>query len=171
MIILIGGKAGCGKDTVGNIIANTIFCHRDAFATNLKEIACDMGWNGIKDFRGRRLLQRLGATGREYNQYIWIDPVVQRINLAFFTDDRVNNAIVTDFRFPNEYNRIVEKFPEQDVRTIKVTGRKKDLGRNASDKSENALKDFIFDETIVNSGTLQELEAEVKNLLKRWELI
>ena len=25
MIILIGGKAGCGKDTVGNIISNTIY--------------------------------------------------------------------------------------------------------------------------------------------------
>lgn len=171
MIILIGGKAGCGKDTVGNIISNTIFCYRDAFATNLKEFACDLGWDGIKDFRGRRLLQRLGAIGREYNQYIWVDHAIRRINLAFFTDSRLKSAIITDFRFPNEYKRIIEKFPEQDVRTIKVVGRKSDLGKNASDKSENALKDFIFDSTLVNSGTLQDLEIEVKSLLKEWNLI
>ena len=170
MIILIGGKAGCGKDTVGNIIENTIFCHREAFATELKEIACHLGWNGIKDFRGRRLLQRLGSVGREYNPNTWIDPVVRRINTAFFVDSRVHDAIITDFRFPNEYNKIVEKFPDHEVKTIKVTGRKKDLGHNAKDKSENSLNDFIFDATIINSGTLQDLEGEVKALLKEWNL-
>lgn len=171
MIILIGGKAGCGKDTVGSIIENTIFCHREAFATELKELACNFGWNGVKDFRGRKLLQRLGFAGREYNPNVWINPVVRRINTALFLDRRIHVAIITDFRFPNEYKKIVEYFPDHEVKTIKVVGRKKDLGKNSKDTSENALNDFIFDATIVNSGTLQELENEVKTLLKEWDII
>lgn len=69
-----------------------------SFATKLKELALDLGWDGNKDDRGRRFLQELGQTLRRYDPGYWIkaarfDPVID--DGAIFVDD---------LRFPNECN-------------------------------------------------------------------
>ena len=77
MIIGIAGAAGAGKSTVAKTIVD-VFGQTHAkilpFAAPLKKFAIDLGWNGKKDKRGRRLLQLLGADcGRDcIDKDIWV---------------------------------------------------------------------------------------------------
>ena len=75
-IFLISGKAESGKNTVADFIANhynslnldrNVLVRDYAFADEVKEIACRLGWDRRKDSKGRELLQQIGAWGRYYN--------------------------------------------------------------------------------------------------------
>ena len=69
-IFLISGKAESGKNTVADFIANYYmksyidknnFIRGVAFADEVKSIAYNLGWDGVKDSKGRELLQQIGA--------------------------------------------------------------------------------------------------------------
>ena len=68
-IVLFSGKAGTGKTTASNYLLylaekNGYLLH---FATMVKDIAKRyFWWDGVKDEKGRRLLQEIGRTGRNY---------------------------------------------------------------------------------------------------------
>ena len=79
-IFLISGKAESGKNTVADFIANhykslnldrNVLVRDYAFADEVKEIACRLGWDRRKDSKGRELLQQIGAWGRYYNKDFW----------------------------------------------------------------------------------------------------
>ena len=165
-ILLIGGKAGAGKNTVADIIKENFPKVRLlAFATRVKDIAYAIGWNGEKDEKGRRLLQHIGAVGREYNKNTWVNDVVYKLKSPML-NTITNIFVITDFRFPNEYYLLKKKFPNS-VYTICVTGRQANLGdENSRDISENSLNNFAFDFVIDNSGSKEDLEANVIKLLE-----
>ena len=165
-ILLIGGKAGSGKDTVAKIIKENFPKVRLlAFATRIKDIAYSIGWSGEKDEKGRRLLQHIGAVGREYNKNTWVNDVVYKLKSPMLNKN-TNIFVITDFRFPNEYQVLKENFPNS-IYTICVTGRQANLGdENSKDISENSLNDFVFDFVIDNSGSKEDLETNVVKLLE-----
>ena len=163
LIIMIAGKAGSGKDEVANIICkHSNKAKRFAFADNLKSMARSLGWDGNKDERGRLFLQQLGKVGRNYNPDVWAKFVEWQIRDELL-DTHNNLFVISDFRFPNEYAVLHKRW--KDIITIKLTGRASDLGSNANDISEHSLESFKFDYVIDNSGTLQELEDDVLNIL------
>lgn len=144
VVILISGKAGSGKTTVAemseqkllDIPSMTIF--RYGFADPIKYIAkAFFGWDGKKDERGRRLLQMIGAVGREYDENIWVKHLLNQMDkkagiLPF------NFVIVHDWRFPNELAYLKQN-PTLEVVTIRLFGRGGLNGETALDVSENSL--------------------------------
>ena len=170
MIIMVTGKAGCGKDTFYEIASKQIkqSTIRLAFADMVKAVAYMYGWNGKKDERGRKLLQTVGAVGREYNECVWINPVVDKIKSL----SRDTIPIITDLRFANEY-WMISNIMQERVYVVNIVGRQSDLGENANDVSEAGLTEeelgtkFI---TIDNSGTMEEFELNVKKALKEMGL-
>ena len=51
-----------------------------AFADDVKRIAYNYyDWDGKKNELGRKLLQDIGTTGRNYNRDIWANKVIDRI--------------------------------------------------------------------------------------------
>lgn len=102
---LIGmvGYARSGKDTAAAILVQQLGYQRLAFADPLKELARYAGWNGVKDDRGRHLLQQLGAGVRNViGSDTWVEVVRQQI-LA----DAAPN-VVTDVRYDNEMEMLRE---------------------------------------------------------------
>lgn len=102
-VFIVGftGKAGSGKTSVAEATTTKVF----SFAKILKELAYHMGWDGEKDFKGRRLLQHLGDVGREYSPNIWVQGVEKEMKDQLM-DDKYYGDIsiygIDDVRFNNE---------------------------------------------------------------------
>lgn len=145
------GLAGSGKDTAAEALYRKHY-NRVAFADAVKNLAFEFGWNGLKDERGRRLLQDLGMAGRAYKESIWIDHVREnRIGLS--------NHVFTDVRFQNEadYIRGLGGIIVRIVRPGIISG---------NHESELKQSEIAADIEIVNDGTIEDLHEKIRNIIK-----
>jgi len=113
--ILISGKAGSGKTTFSNIIGeyiesfdNSLSVIYAPYALWLKSVAKSMGWDGVKDIRGRRLLQDIGKVGRDYDPDTWVKQMFNYLvcDKLMALPNSTHILLVDDFRFPNEYTAL-----------------------------------------------------------------
>lgn len=145
------GLAGSGKDTAAKALYIKHY-NRVAFADAVKNLAFEFGWNGLKDERGRKLLQDLGMAGRAYKESIWIDCVRERrIGLS--------NHVFTDVRFQNEadYIRGLDGIIVRIVRPGIIA---------QNHESELKQCEIAADIEIVNDGTIEDLHNKIRNLIK-----
>lgn len=169
MIIMITGKAGCGKDTAYKIIKKyaTGLVKRYAFADPLKDIAYKAGWDGIKDEKGRKLLVSLGKAINQYQKNFFVFETANAI-----TADNINNTkVITDLRLPCEYKAMREWFPEcERIVLIKIFGRASEYGRTTDDVTERDISEDdigrCFDFIVDNSGSYSEFENNIKYVVK-----
>ncbi len=178
MIIGLSGYAQTGKDTVAQHLVENYGYTRIAFADPIREALLKlnphitdvpelphanlsqlipMGWEFLKQTspQVRGLLQRLGT---EVAREMW-DPDFW-VNLAMRKADDFGNVVITDVRFPNEYNAI--KYRNGHVWRVNKLNHKP-----ANDHpSEIALDDFEFDWSIPNYGTIEDLHAVIDGIMK-----
>jgi hypothetical protein len=121
------------------------------YAKKLKDFAIQLGWDGKKDEKGRKLLQLLGTeVAREcISKNIWIDHWKKEAD-----EYGEDIYIIDDVRFPNEINHIND-WPGGF--TIKIKGRKYD-NVDSTHESEKELDDKKFNIIVNNNGTLDDLE-------------
>lgn len=183
-IFLISGKAESGKNTVADFIANhynslnldrNVLVRDYAFADEVKEIACRLGWDRRKDLKGRELLQQIGAWGRYYNKDFWAQKVANLIfRDIFYLNRKGKNLIfcITDVRYPNEVSFIENFFNSyKDVKVYKIRIERDKENHltieQKNDSSETSLDDFKgWDKVFVNNKHLSDLGAEVVAWLK-----
>lgn len=129
MVKLIGitGYAGSGKDTVGLIIMHNLFwfvnknsCSIQKFAAKVKEVASVLtgvdaikfddqefkkAYNPLFGMTNRELLQKIGTEALRDHLHpdVWIKSLFKDYNPS------KNIWIITDVRFPNEYQAIKER--------------------------------------------------------------
>ena len=151
----MSGKARSGKDTAAEMILKEYQVRTFAFADDVKTIAYKhFGWHGEKDELGRKLLQDIGTTGRNYNRDIWVSKVVDKIQECS-SDNQL--AVVTDTRYPNEIQRIKHEF--SDVVTVRIT---RDSVEKLKHPSETALDQWTdWDYLVENNGSLEEFQRKV----------
>lgn len=181
VITLLSGKAGTGKSTVATIIQNRLLPKWDVLLTNfaygVKRSAFDcFNWDGVKDEKGRGLLQGIGNVGRKYNEDIWCEYVENKIiadyiNKNIFAPDII---IIDDWRFPNEAD-FFDNRPEYQLVKIRVNCPEREIlkgTKHGNDISEISLDYYdSFDYTIINSGNILDLESTVCGILSDLELI
>ena len=164
-IYLFSGYAGAGKSFCRDYFVETMIstgrsCYADSFAKDLKHIAKAVyGWDGLKDDKGRKLLQNIGRTGREYDIDMWVRKVSDR----YYNLDTIPLAI-DDWRYPNERSYLEDRGFE--VITIRVHRPSLELTRRLyADVSETSLlewsTDKFYDIHIENVGTLSDLKEQV----------
>ena len=192
MIIGICGLIGSGKGTVADILEENHCFDKVSFADTLKNAAAtifrwdramlegdtkdsrekreqvDEWWSerlGIPDFSPRYLLQYMGTEVMRNNLHpdIWVLSLERKI-----IECGPGDYVIPDVRFPNE------------IRMIKRNGGKvwhvqrgelpDWFGQNPSHihASETSWNNEIFDATIYNNGTIDDLKLTVDNLLKAW---
>ena len=174
MIYLVGGRAGEGKTTFSTMCCDLIEsvgapCGVFAFAQGVKDTARFMGWDGIKDEKGRTLLQAVGNAGRVYRKDLWVERTICKMQERCGKDLLDGGAFfVDDWRFPNE--EVVAKLMlgATNVKTIRII-RPEEFhalwGKfNYDDISESSLPlDRKYDYTIDNKtnslDALQKLAA------------
>ena len=173
MIIMLTGKAGCGKDTAYKIMkkyANKSI-KRYAFADPLKNIAYGAGWDGIKDEKGRKLLVSLGKAINQYQKNFFVFETANAI-----TEDKdISTKVITDLRLPCEYKAMREWFPScEQIVLIKIFGRASEYGKTTDDVTERDItEDDIgrcFDFIVDNSGSYSEFENNIKYIVKELNL-
>ena len=162
-VILLSGKARSGKGTAAEVILGKYQGKAFAFADDIKTIAYNyFGWHGEKDALGRKLLQGIGTTGRNYNRDIWVNDTIDRIQ--WWTRQSSDNqlAVVTDTRYPNEIQRIKHEF--SDVVTIRIT---RDSVEKLKHPSETALDQWTdWDYVVENNGTREEFQRKILEIME-----
>lgn len=173
MLIGISGKKQAGKDTAAKFLVQDHGFKAFAFATPLKEAAkIVFGWGDehvygeLKEvddpfwgFSPRWALQHMGtdAMRGKIDDQIWIKATMRR---AMPLVKSGGNVVITDVRFPNEAMAIKESGG--------LLWRVERPGLETSDHaSETALDDFaLWDEVIVNDGTISDLYSRVYEAVK-----
>lgn len=185
-IIGLHGYARSGKDTVAGFLAPYGY-QRLAFADRLRECTYTLnpavkfhdgydrlqalvdqyGWDYIKVNcdEVRRLLQVFGTeVGRELiRDSVWVDVVLDQIEEKWGNPDA--RFVVTDMRFPNEVFglRNAPFAVASDVELWKVN--RPGVGPVNAHVSDAGLPDHVFDLSIENEGTLDDLQAQVHRLI------
>ena len=172
-IVGFGHRAGVGKDTAAEALAELGY-ERIAFADALKAVAYSsrpewqpfvdqFGWDVVKRFipEVRQFLQLLGTAVRDYvDSNAWVDAVLDRLEPG-------HKYVVTDVRFPNEANAILERGGRV-YRIDRLTAGT--LGQNAHHISEEALLGYdrwsgFFENTYPSA---MEFRFHVIEWFRRW---
>lgn len=144
VIVLISSNGyGQGKSTFAQylkdkLIRNGYYTIRLAFAGRLKEVAKFMGWDGKKDSRGRKLLQKLGTeVGREYDPEMW----AKWVDIEIYKESNLGIpptiVVIDDWRFKNEFDYFKKR--GYNVITVRIDGVE---DRRDSHISEHDLDNF-----------------------------
>jgi hypothetical protein len=179
MIIGLSGYAQTGKDTVAQHLVEHYGFTRIAFADPIREalytlnpvildipelsgmrldwLVDKMGWEFVKQDskQVREYLQRLGTevARNQWDQNFWVDLAMKKAN-------GIANVVITDVRFPNEYDAI--KANGGQVWRINKT-----INQPVNDHpSEIALDEHSFDWHIPNYGTVEDLYTVIDSIMK-----
>ncbi|MFJ3974858.1 hypothetical protein [Streptomyces sp. NPDC090021] len=179
-LIGLAGAARSGKDAAARFLVDECGWQRKAFADKVKDFLYTLnpwidavetaegaplvdevdrhGWEEAKEESEvvRRLLQRCGTeAGRGIlGDHVWVD--------ALFRDfESWGPTVVSDVRFPNEADAIRERGGL--VVRIERPGQRPITA--AGHSSENALGGYLYDDVILNDGSLHQLRDRVMQLI------
>lgn len=182
MIVALTGFARAGKDSVGDCLVGRHGFHRVSFAHRLKAMALELdplleveadldtvpytarlskiveiygGLDKAKELPAvRRFLQDFGVGARKHlGLNVWVDAALNHL-------DPHDDIVVTDCRFRNEAEAVKAKHGK----IIRVT--RPGVGAVNGHVSEHDLADWPVDATIANDGTLDDLAAQVDDLMR-----
>ena len=172
-IFLIAGKMFSGKSTLAKslqVVLEQRFpesqVHIHGFAYGVKDVAYSaFGWDGVKDDKGRRLLQVVGTeAGREYNPNIWAEKAYTYIQNYPSQDI----FIFDDWRFPNELEVWNNKPDVEIVYTIRSFRDEQQYSDHASETSlpeDDTYYNYLFDNNIDIDMVRHHAFKMVNNLL------
>lgn len=172
-VFAVSGHAQNGKDTTASIIrqkleengSNVLVIH---YADLLKHICRTIfGWNGEKDERGRQILQYVGTdVVRKKAPDFWVDFVVSILKLF---DNDWDYVIIPDSRFPNEIDKLKQEgFDVVHIRVSRPNFVSPLTPEQQNHPSETALDGVQPDFTLVNDGTLDDLDALITKYMKEF---
>jgi hypothetical protein len=179
MIIGINGKIGSGKDTIGEIIRGLCLTNKDQvfeikkFAGKLKQIGSILSGIPVEKFEDqefkqkhmglewemtyREFLQKLGTEAMRDGLHtnVWVNALFADYRLwSDGSKDWYPNWIITDMRFPNEMEAIVEK-GGLTIRVVRNNNAKysdKKVKSILKDMGYVDLSDGVWEELAINEG-------------------
>lgn len=159
-VILISGKAGVGKTTLQRMLVEYLKTEYPlvvpmAFARPLKDVATNLGWDGVKDERGRKLLQQLGGVLREYNKDTWVILSLDKV-YEITAGTPPNFIVFDDWRFPNE-SAMIDSDPDYKTVKIRINAPTRETlkgQREYLDSSELALDSYADFDIIIQNDTI-----------------
>ena len=178
-IILIGNKARMGKDTFANMLKEelnerAVIVH---FADALKFVCKSYyGWTGEKDTNGRTLLQYVGQSTRDNDEHFWTDFIARLIKTNL--SKNYEYIIIPDWRYKEEYERLLRYFHYKDIITVNITRFNSDFSpyipneltfEQRQHKSEIDLDTYIC-QYYISNFTLEKLRESAQTFVKEANL-
>lgn len=171
-VVCISGHAQHGKDTLAQMMRRCLwgFGQRVLIIHNadLLKFMCRQlfGWDGVKDERGRTLLQYVGTdVVRAQCPDFWVDYIANVLKLF---NGQWDYVLIPDCRFPNEIDAL--RNAGFDVVHVGVIRDNFDNGLTAEQMehpSETALDDRTPDEVVHNAGALADLYKAMLYIMPR----
>lgn len=180
MLVLITGKAGSGKDTIGGYLKNEYGFETDSLAAPIKRLVKDVfvlpeevvydrelrekelgdPWSGMTV---RSLLQKIGTElfRDKIHKDVWVLSLLRRI-----LNSPQCNWVVTDLRFPNEKDVLEKRFSGKII-TIKVVRTGMD-GKTSGGISghESESYDIPADYFVTNDGSFEDLYGQIDKIME-----
>jgi dephospho-CoA kinase len=175
-VILINGAGGSGKDTFVELLKtyflNTNIVENISTIDDVKFLAHRMGWDGVKDERGRQFLADLKNAWTKYNNGA-NERVLEKI-VKWNSDENISSKSYLVFihcREPEALSWFVEKLKKRKIQVCSLYVERLGIEEfsNSADKNVNQ---FSYDIVIHNNGTLDDLEniaKSVSKLINNWK--
>ena len=168
-VVVINGMARAGKDTFVQLCQKHIFwCYNISTVDFVKEVAKFCGWNGEKTSRDRAFLSDLKDLLTEWRDVPY-SKVVHEIELCKArvksNDSSLNELVVfIHCREPEEISRFEVDY---DAITLFIS-REEAEKEQASNHADANVRHFMYDCTIENNGTIEELEEKAIQFIHEW---
>ena len=156
-VIVINGKGESGKDTYVKIISEYFYVRNVSSIDPIKELAFTLGWDGVKNDRGRAFLVDLKKARADYNDF----------PTTYLTEE------VDEFLLSNEEYMFchiregveIDKFKEANdskdiiIKTLLV--RRDAIDKSFGNASDDNVEDYKYNWYFDNNGLLDELPKRV----------
>lgn len=183
MLIGISGKIGSGKSTAASLLCSKLLKYKlKNFADNLKVVSSFLLYKEIKDMyteEGKNTYlpdwemtigefqQKLGTEGMRNGVHKngWVISLLSQYN------DKKDNWIIADLRFPNEAQAIRDRKGILIRMVGDPANARKNSKRDQSHESEIALDKWKnWDYTIINASPISKLENQINQIIKKASL-
>lgn len=167
-VIGITGPLGAGKSTAGEIIESIcgkygIPCRLMPMAEALKVEAFMSGWDGLKNAKGRKLLQDLGQAQRDDDADYWIN--IWKAKYMWYSGMRPEGvALVDDVRYNNEAKLI----RDLGGKVIKIDKRKGVNNGHKNHPSEQGVGISYLNHVVNNVRDFKNLRTQLEFLATRY---
>lgn len=169
-IICIGGMAQSGKDSLADCLTQilsskgfkTLTLHH---ADYLKFICKQyFGWDGVKDEKGRTLLQYIGTdVARKKDPYFWVNVIK---NFLIMFGQEYDFIFIPDCRFVSEIETYKEIYNTTSVRMHRPNFDNGLTEAQKNHESETALNNYSFDVTINCSSGMDNVMQSAKTFVE-----
>lgn len=157
-VVVVNGFPRSGKDTFVKFCEEYLgaYCFSISTVDLVKAIATKCGWNGEKTPKNRKFLSDLKKLLVEWNDVPWkeVEKVYEIIKNECFTYQLKDSDFFL-FIFSREPEEI-ERFKEE-YGAITVLIDRTEIEGEQSNQSDRDIMNYIYDYTIDNNGTLEEL--------------
>lgn len=157
-VIIINGSGGVGKHSLIEFASKYFEVRDTSSIVPIKKIAMDLGWEGEKDERGRRLLVDLKQALIRYNDM----PTKYVINEYKKFKAIEQDVMFVNIREPEEIAKLRSQIPCKTVLVIRDGAPKWNLDTD-NEKTADFQYDYIFD----NSKPLEETGPKFVKLIEK----
>ena len=167
-VIVINGAGTSGKDTFIDLFTEVV--NEDSIGTpspvcrfssvdEVKSFATIMGWDGVKDDKGRRFLSDIKDALTRYSDapYRYMEQKVQE-----FSSETENGFIFFHVREPSEIEKMVQGLHA----TTLLIQRDEVQPSSFDNHADKNVHSYPYDYCVRNNGTLAELKEEARSFLK-----
>lgn len=155
-IFIINGMAGVGKDSFVNALNQIIPTLHVSIVGQVKQLAEEIGWDGKKDEKGRKLLCDLKKITDEYDDrnFKYIEKIVKNFKKGVYK----HKVLCIDMREPKDIERAKREFGAM---TVLIKRSVNNITSNYADAC-TLDSNIYYDVEIDNNGSLDDLKKIAK---------
>ena len=171
-IIVINGLPRSGKDTFVELCQkHCLWCLNISTVDFVKDVANFCGWDGNKDAKNRNFLSDLKDLLTEWND-VPFTKVCKKIALfegemkMYDFDPNKDGVVFIHCREPKEIKRFVKE-----LNAFSLLIRRPSVeGNEQSNHADAEVFNYDYDFTIINDGTIEDLEEKAFNFLSSMDI-